>query len=156
MKTLFLIRHAEAQDLFGLPDSFRGLTKRGNAQANEIGTLYPPLPLYWIVSPAVRTYATAHILAAHQKQVPQIHLLPDLYMSNCNTYLDCLFTLPNEVDSAVLVGHNPSISELHYVLTKESLVFKKGCLAEIQFNSTDWVSLAQCMGNRISLKVPTV
>jgi phosphohistidine phosphatase SixA len=77
-------------------------------------------------------------------------------MSNCNTYLDCLFTLPNEVDSAVLVGHNPSISELHYVLTKESLVFKKGCLTEIQFNSTDWVSLAQCMGNRISLKVPTV
>lgn len=156
MKTLFLIRHAEAQDLFGLPDSFRGLTKRGSAQANEIGTLYSSLPQYWIVSPAVRTYATAHILAAHQKQAPQIHLLPALYMSNCNTYLDCLFTLPNDVNSVVIVGHNPSISELHYVLTKEAISFKKGCISEIQFDTTDWVSLAQYTGNRISLKVPTV
>jgi phosphohistidine phosphatase len=156
VKTLFLIRHAEAQDLFDLPDSFRGLTKRGSAQANEMGMLFNSLPTYWIVSPAVRTYATAHIFASHQKNKPQIHLLPTLYMSSGSAYLDCIFALPTEIDAAVLVGHNPSISELHYFLTKEAISFKKGCVAEIQFDATDWVSLAQCVGQHISLKVPTV
>jgi phosphohistidine phosphatase len=156
MKSIFIIRHAEAEDLQRLPDSFRGLTKRGSAQANEMGTHFTSLPPHWLVSPAVRTYSTAYILASHQTFAPQIHLLNELYMSSGDTYLNCLFALPNEINSVVIVGHNPSVSELFFTLTKQGIAFKKGCVAEIQSNTTDWVSLMQHPAACVSIKVPSV
>jgi phosphohistidine phosphatase len=156
MKSIFIIRHAEAEDLIGIPDSCRGLTKRGSKQAHEMGNVYNNLPPFWLVSNAVRTYATAMVLSQTQLVKPEIHLRPQLYMSNFEHYLNEIHALPETIDSVVIVGHNPSVSELFFELTREYTTFKKGAVAELKSASVCWNEISIHTCHCVSFKVPTV
>jgi phosphohistidine phosphatase len=146
MKTLYIIRHAEAEDLYGQPDSFRPLTERGNLQALALGNHLGQLPTNWIVSPAVRTYSTAHALSTTQSHKPVLHLEKRIYNAELSDLLEVIELLPNDWNDVVLIGHNPGVSNLSQFLTGMQHPFKKGAVVKIQLEITNWSEVAQACG----------
>jgi phosphohistidine phosphatase len=128
MKTLYIIRHAEAEDLFGQPDSFRPLTERGNLQALALGNHLGQLPTNWIVSPAI------------------LHLEKRIYNAELSDLLEVIELLPTEWNDVVLVGHNPGVSNLSQFLTGMQHPFKKGAVVKIELDITEWNQLIQGCG----------
>lgn len=154
MKSLYIIRHSDAVDGFDIPDSFRQLSKRGIEQSNAQGLRFPNLPELWYVSPALRTYATAHILAKHQKKAPSILLRPSLYNSQIENYLDVLVETADDVNEVAIIGHNPTVSELAFTLGKYNGIFKKGSVAKINFKISSWSELPASVGTLEFFETP--
>lgn len=146
MKTLYIIRHAEAEDLFGQPDSFRALTERGNIQALALGNYLGQLPSHWMVSPAVRTYSTAHALSTTQNTKPELHLDKKIYNAELSDLIEVLEFLPAEWNEVVLIGHNPGVSNLSQYLTGALHPFKKAATVKIQLNIETWDALSSGCG----------
>ena len=146
MKTLYIIRHAEAEDLFGQPDSFRPLTERGNLQALALGNELGQLPTNWMVSTAVRTYSTAHVLSTTQSKKPIFHLENKIYNAELSDLIEVLELLPNEWNDVVLIGHNPGVSNLSQFLSGEQHSFKKSAVVKIQLEINDWSEVVQGCG----------
>jgi phosphohistidine phosphatase len=118
MPLLFLLRHAKSSwKEEGLADHDRPLAPRGRRAAKAIGeylrehAIEPELVL---CSTATRAHATLDRLElAHG---PRIALEPELYAAGAATLLARLTTIPPDVRSAMLIGHNPGIHELTRVL----------------------------------------
>lgn len=116
-RTLLLCRHAETLDPYPLqPDFERALTPHGHQQALRTGQ--------WIrekfhkidallASPAQRARTTARILASRLYfDEEQISYNPDLYNARETQLLRCLAALPEQVNTVLLVAHNPGITRL--------------------------------------------
>lgn len=146
MKTLYIIRHAEAEDLYGQPDSFRPLTERGNLQALALGNHLGQLPTNWTVSPAVRTYSTAHVLSTTQNKKPLVHLEKKMYNAELSDLLEVIELLPNDWNEVVLIGHNPGVSYLSQYLTTVQHSFKKSAVVKIEIEIDAWSQLNQGCG----------
>jgi phosphohistidine phosphatase len=79
-----------------------------------------PAPGLLLVSPAVRTQQTAELLQVHA--FPGVPVLTErpLYQATLAQLLDCLRDLDDAIDSVVLIGHNPGLSELCTHLSTDS------------------------------------
>ncbi|GLW23727.1 phosphoglycerate mutase [Microbispora amethystogenes] len=114
VRTLVVVRHAQAGHAPGLPDSERPLTPRGERDARaageEIRRLAPALVL---CSPSVRTRRTAELLAPG---VPA-EIERGIYEAYPDDLFDVLRRTDAEIASLVLVGHNPGVHELVTALT---------------------------------------
>ena len=150
MKTLYLLRHAKADNT--LPDLERDLTSRGRRQAQEIGRwmaekgIRPDLILS---SPAKRAKETAHLCSKQAGYQGKIHLEDDLYEADMDKYLDIIADLKNKYDSVLIVGHNPHISAAVTILTGEHLNMSTGMLACIEIRDDKWNSVKNA---KVSLK----
>ncbi len=116
MKTLFLVRHAKSSwsnpDLkdFERPLSSRGvadvpvMAARLRERHSAIGCI--------ISSPAVRAKTTAKLLAENiDYPVGDVGSNPELYFAGSGMFLKAASLLDEVHDSAMLVGHNPAITE---------------------------------------------
>jgi phosphohistidine phosphatase len=117
MKTLYLVRHAKSSwKNPDIPDYERPLLEKGKKRtkkiidylhANEIHTKYV------ISSPAVRAYETAiYIANALNYPVEKIQLAPKLYYGGIDHILEIISRVSNNYNSLMMVGHNPSITNL--------------------------------------------
>jgi len=116
MKTLYLLRHAKSsRDNPDLKDFERPLADRGindlpvmaerfNARNGRVGCI--------ICSPAVRTKTTAKMFA---KLIgfssDDVGSNPELYFAGSTMFLKAASLLDAECDAAMLVGHNPAITD---------------------------------------------
>ncbi len=122
MKQLILIRHAKAEDAqrSQKPDRERALTECGSSDARLMAQwLAERIPHVdaIVTSPARRTLETAHMVASAWRPVPPpIIEEPALYMPSLEEMLAVVKTLDSQWKRVVLVGHNPSISELRDAL----------------------------------------
>lgn len=111
---LILWRHAEAEDGGpGMPDAKRRLTARGEKQAHDMAKwLKPRLPkkMKLLVSPAVRTQQTAHVLALPFEIEPKIAVGADA------ADLIAAAQWPDHAGAVVLVGHQPALGRLAALL----------------------------------------
>ena len=133
MGKIFLIRHGESGPSSTWGGDFqRSLTDRGkttllqlaDALKNEVKA---PVKIH--CSSAKRTVETATILAKHLNG--SIHKVADLYNGEVVAYLDLLRTL--EINSQILVvGHNPTITEVHERLTGTLCLFEPGTCAILE------------------------
>ena len=120
MKKLILIRHAKSSwKIAELEDSWRPLSSRGYRQ---LASLTPHIPHsgLWLVSPAVRTYATAHVLR-RLAGLPMggIWLDDRLYESSGHKLMALLHGLDDVDDDVTLIGHSPGLDELAQLLCQE-------------------------------------
>ncbi|MGL5889538.1 MAG: SixA phosphatase family protein, partial [Bacteroidia bacterium] len=144
MKTLWLIRHAKSSwQLNTLTDFERPLNERGYRDAYEM----PPRvltgiakPTHILVSPAVRTYTTAVIVARHLRiSSAQFTLCPQLYESGVSDYLAVLRGIDNVHSDVMLFGHNPVITELCNKLSGSSIDNIPTCgIVRLELPATDW------------------
>ena len=124
-RTLWLLRHAKtvADPPDGGSDFDRILAPRGRRDATALSHLFGtdgrglglgevPLPQIALVSPAARAVATADLALAELAAPPARHLVPDFYSAGPEEVLDHLRTLPDDVTSVMVVGHNPTFEAL--------------------------------------------
>jgi phosphohistidine phosphatase len=117
MKQITLIRHAKSSwKIADLEDSWRPLNPHGYRQLQEVGQ-YVPTGGLWLVSPAVRTYATAHVLR-RLAGLPMAGLQLDerLYESSGDKLLTLLQGQDDKDDQLVLIAHSPGLDELAALL----------------------------------------
>jgi len=115
-KTLYLLRHGES-DLTGGPraDFDRCLNKCGQRDAQKMGAhlakkgMRPALVLCSTARRAVETWEQLRVGLG--PDVP-VHFLKTLYLASPSQILACLRRLPANVDSALVIGHNPGFTHL--------------------------------------------
>lgn len=124
MKYLLLLRHGKAETYsFDKEDFERNLSTRGVNNCEQIAQVVKRnniLPEYIIASPANRTLQTAQIFAEElhydsSKIVSYDFLYDHLGVSD---FLELLKTIPDEVKTAMIVGHNPWITSLSSSMSK--------------------------------------
>jgi len=87
----------------------------------------PPVKIH--CSSAKRTVETATILA--RRLSGSVHPVADLYNSEPFIYMDLLQNLENE-RQVMIVGHNPTITEVHQRLTGTLCLFEPGTCAILE------------------------
>lgn len=120
MATLYLLRHAKAEKPVKhawdpADDKSRPLTASGMADAAAVGRWFRSrgvIPGVAVVSPALRAMTTWSIAAAQMDAATPVRVEEVLYEARVADLLRIIRALPAEFTSAIIVGHNPSLSDL--------------------------------------------
>jgi phosphohistidine phosphatase len=134
---LWLLRHGEAVPHESKPDAERELTPRGERQAIAAGRGLAKLGLEFhacYTSPKVRARDTARLAC----EALNIEPIEEESLSNGFDRDDALELLMRHgADARVLiVGHEPSFSQVVYDLTGGRIDFKKGGVAAVRAERT--------------------
>lgn len=118
-RTLVIVRHAKSAWPAGVPDRERPLAPRGQADAPVMGTwiaknVGPVGPV--VLSPAVRVDQTWSLLGARLDH-GDVAVDPRVYQAWGSHLLDVVRELPDEAEVALIVGHEPGVSELALTLS---------------------------------------
>ncbi len=143
---LVLVRHADAEPDMGGPlgDPGRALTMLGREQARDAArelaaSLSPAVPQIW-TSPLVRAVQTAEILAQLWPAAP-VAVADALATGRpIQALLELVSDLP-AIDAALLVGHDPTLSELAATLVglpALPLAFEKGAALALRWENERW------------------
>lgn len=139
MGTLVLVRHAKAESPPGVPDVDRSLSRRGVADARAGGNwLRETIGDLGVVlcSPARRAVQTAaELLTAYGAAAPPVHYRRGVYEASVSDLLDVIAEPEPSDKPVVLVGHNPSVSELASVLTREAVHLRTCGIAVVELHS---------------------
>jgi phosphohistidine phosphatase len=116
MKRLYLLRHAKSSwDDPTLADHDRPLAPRGRRAAKVMAEhlrregIAPELVL---CSPSRRTRQTLKRLAPGLGKNADVLIEPELYAASAAALLEVLHEVPGELESVMLIGHNPGIQDL--------------------------------------------
>jgi len=121
-RTLYLMRHAKSSWKEPLPDHERPLNKRGRRAAKAIGKALARqgiCPDLILSSTALRAYDTAGRVAKRLDPPPQIISDDELYEADESGILSTLFVRGEEAEKVLLIGHNPTLSDLAVRLSKD-------------------------------------
>ena len=133
-RTLILLRHAKSDWSGDEDDIARPLARRGRRQAPGAGrwlaTNIDSIDLA-VVSPASRARSTWDLVSAELTIPPRTRVDDRVYAASDHELLTVLRELPNDVETVVLVGHNPGIEELASRLTGEWTTMPTSALAVI-------------------------
>ena len=113
-RRLMLLRHAKS-DWPDVSDHARPLAKRGRHDAPAVGRWLAEhgyLPDVVVCSTARRTRQTWELIAPALGGSPSVTFEPRAYDASALTLLYLAQELPSQYRSALLIGHNPAISEL--------------------------------------------
>lgn len=148
MKKLFLLRHGEAG--FGEDTDFnRSLTSRGKSSVlNVAKTLRKTQESidFMFCSSAKRTLETAEIFES-QIKIAERKNSDRIYSGDLADLIALLETLSDEVNSCLIVGHNPTISLLLSLLSESNyLNMHPGNLGIISFEFDSWKLISRGSG----------
>lgn len=133
-RTLILLRHAKSDWSGDEVDMARPLADRGRRQAPDsgrwlnanIGSIALAL-----VSPAERARTTWDLVSAQIDQPPRSRLDDRLYAASVDDLLAVVHGLSDDLDTVVLVGHNPGIADLVSRLTGQDVRMPTSAVAVI-------------------------
>jgi len=138
-RTLILLRHAKS-DWSGMEsDLHRPLAARGRRQAPEAGRWLDAnidhIDLA-VVSPAARARQTWDLVAAQLRTQPPTTIDDRVYGASERELLSVVRELPQELDTVVLVGHNPGLEDLASALTGDTTEMPTSSLAVVTWPGT--------------------
>lgn len=146
MKTLYVLRHGQAvPEGEAASDRERALTARGQSEAQRSAehlrecTSPPSLILS---SSATRARQTAELCRTALPGPPPLVALDSLYLAEPSAYLAALATRAEPHAAALVVGHNPGLEALIYVLTDRSEHLATASLVEIALPMAAWGELS--------------
>ena len=150
MKTLFLLRHAKSSwKEAELSDFDRPLNERGRRAAPFVGRLVKErgfVPDLIVSSPAKRARKTAK-LAKEAGEFDTPLIFDDrIYEASPNTLLYVAAETDDDIDSLMLVGHNPGMEGLIRVLTRQTEAMPTAALAIIDLDIDRWKDLSSGLG----------
>ena len=162
---LWLLRHAKSSwEDTGLADEDRPLAPRGHQAADRMRDYLAAEgiePQLVLCSAAVRARETlARVLPGLGSEL-QVLIEPDLYTFDAEVLLHRLSRAPGDVDSVMLVGHNPAIEELAVRIADRgdrlhdlSEKYPTAGLAEITFPAETWNTIGDRPGALTRFVVP--
>ncbi len=151
MKTLYLIKHAKSDwSVPGESDMERGLTKKGLKSIKTISSylsISGNQPDVILSSCSLRAQETTNILAENIKFTGPKYYLQDLYSSSPELIKEIIMAQDDKLSKMFIVGHNPQISELVFMLTDEHIgkMPSLGVIA-IDFDIETWSELEEKKG----------
>jgi len=147
MKTIYLIRHAEAAaKQNGCSDYQRPLTAMGVVQADKLGTYLNSAAVRFdriVSSHAARALQTARGIAK-MTDFPEAKILIEqsIYAGNLDSYLNIIFSQPDEISHLAFVGHNPHITGLaNYLMKEEKFFLTPAAMAAFKFSTDKWTDI---------------
>jgi len=152
MKTLYLVRHAKSSWKYPNLDDFeRPLNKRGRKSAPFMGTILKKLkaaPDVILSSPANRAAITARIIADKiGYPLGKIHYSESIYEFSANALIDVIGHLGDDVNKAMLVGHNPALTDLaNYIGDKPISNIPTSGVFCADLNITSWAKISDHCG----------
>jgi len=144
MKTLYLVRHAKASwEEPGVSDADRPLIPKGVKKTQMIVEflLKRETSVDLIISsPAVRAYETAKIVAAGLNYpLNKIRIDRKIYDGYYDRILDIIYGTPNETNSLMIFGHNPTITNLANLFLHPGIEsMPTSCIVCLSFNTDKW------------------
>ncbi len=90
-------------------------------------------------SPAIRAQRTAEILRDKMKSGTKISYMEELYLSSADTMKNLLLHQQNDLQTIMMIGHNPGISDFAGRLTGgEILKIPKGAVLALHLPIENW------------------
>lgn len=159
MKTILLFRHTKSDwDAEYTDDSERPLNKRGRKAANRMGVFLrdaEELPEIIFTSPAVRARTTAELAAEAGGWPAPIRTADFLYEGGPERMLNGIAGQADEVGRLMLVGHEPTCSQVIARLTGGAAVkFPTGAMARIDLDVYRWREARDGVGTLVWLVTP--
>jgi len=150
-RQLFLLRHAKSShDDPSLADHDRPLASRGErAAAAMAGAMRERelAPTLVLCSSAVRARQTLDAVVPALAPAPDVRIESELYEASARGLMERLRRIADEVPSAMLIGHNPSIERLALDLAANGPAlgdlarkYPTGALAVLGFDAS-WAEL---------------
>jgi len=144
MKTLYLVRHAKASwEEPGVSDVDRPLIPKGVNRTKLVvdfllkrGTAIDLM----VSSPAVRALETAKIVATGLNYpLNKIKTDRKIYDGYYDRILDIIYGTPNDLDSLMIFGHNPTITNLANLFLHPGIeAMPTSCIVCLSFNVDQW------------------
>ncbi len=120
MRFLYLLRHAKSSwSDPTLADRERPLAPRGRRDAGRVAAHLAAAgirPVLVLCSAAVRTRETLEALRPALGPAAEVRLEPGLYAASAGELLSRLQAVPADVDSVMVIGHNPGLHDLALAL----------------------------------------
>ncbi len=144
MKKLLILRHAKTQPDAPAGDHARELTERGHRNAAAMGDYIKTLagtPDAIITSDATRARQTAEIVATTVGFAGPLTVQPRIYDADVDTLLALVRSILDEVDTAIIIGHNPGFEELAEALAgnhDQGVRLPTSGLALLEFDVERW------------------
>jgi phosphohistidine phosphatase len=159
-KILYLVRHAKSswKDQ-SLGDRARPLNKRGRRNSPEMGRRMAAqghMPDIIISSPANRAYTTARNIA-QELGIGESEIVTDddLYFSGSGGMLGVLENVDDHHRRVMMVGHNPTMTDLLNTLAGTDVWNMVTCaVAIIGFDMDSWSDVRQTDGELIGYGYP--
>ncbi|KUL43150.1 SixA phosphatase family protein [Streptomyces regalis] len=154
LRRLVVLRHAKSAWPDGVADHERPLGPRGRRDAPVAGRMLAEtdcLPDLALCSTAVRARETWELAAAQWGTPPPVRHEPRLYAADVSDLLQVVHEAPPEVETLLLVGHNPGLEELVLALAGDGLddtldqvrtKFPTSAIAVLAWHGTTWRALA--------------
>ena len=154
MKTLHLLRHAKSDWSHpGQDDHDRTLNQRGKRARNLVAKHVAGWNVDLVVCSTARR--------ARETAEPVIEALgcavrydAALYAATAERLLTVVCALPDEHDSVLLVGHNPSMEELAEMLSGESVEYPTAALGTLALGVEHWSDVAPGCGTVTAFTTP--
>ena len=160
MKRLLLVRHAKSSWKDAeMPDFERPLNKRGERDAPAMGARLASRkvrPDGLISSGALRAITTARALAeAMGYPADRIVVDDGVYGTDAGDLLALIRKVDNAWESVMVVGHNPTMTDLINALTDTIIDNMPTCgVAEIVFDGDDWAKIDVGAGRVVAFDCP--
>lgn len=168
MKTIILLRHAKsAWDDPDLPDHDRPLSERGREDAATLGRIWQGRqvsPELVVTSSARRTQQTLELVQNRLDAQPPVTVERELYLCGRRAWLERLRRLPAEVETVLVVGHNPDLHDLALYLVgsgdkdlRKSLARKFPTCASVtlRVETEDWRTIDHGVAQLVAFDTPS-
>ncbi|MCP3819096.1 histidine phosphatase family protein [Streptomyces sp. A3M-1-3] len=123
LRRLVALRHAKSDWPEGVPDHDRPLGPRGLRDAPAAGRRLVEadcLPDLVLCSTARRTRQTWELAAAELGSTPIARYDPRIYGADDQDLLDVVREVPTDIETLLLIGHNPGLQDLILMLVGQS------------------------------------
>lgn len=145
MKTLLIMRHGKSSWKHKeLEDHERPLSKRGLRDSRLMGEVIHEkelIPQVILVSSSVRTTQTAQILCESIGYQGEVTPLDSLYLAENDGYIAELKKLPDSIERAMVIGHNPGLEYLLQELSGQIAALSTSVIAFVSLSIDHWADL---------------
>lgn len=153
MKTLYLLRHAESAKEQNFNDIERSITNDGIREVTELAKKIADKEIHFdlvMCSPAKRTLQTCELLLKSINNNSEIKNTESLYEPTIDEFLKTISKIDENINSVLIVSHNPTISEVTNFLCNSSyhfISFSPANLAKIDLNLESWNNVQENCGS---------
>jgi phosphohistidine phosphatase len=149
-RKLIVLRHAKSAWPNNTPtDHARPLSKRGRSDAPRVGARLSALhwqPQWVIASDALRARQTWESMQGALGQGATVRFVRELYDAGAGAVWQVLTELPDDVHTAMVIGHNPGWEEVVEEFTGYDVQLTTCNAALLSIDAESWASAASQAG----------
>lgn len=158
MKVLLITRHAKAsREDINLSDFERPILPKGKQRTLQVCKHLKQLhlhPDFIITSSAKRTKETVQIIKEEFLLTEEkIQKNKKFYLADIDVWLDTIYMTDNDINTLMLVGHNPTVSDLvnYFSLRQTANDMPTSAVVYIKFDCDDWLNISAQNATQIEI-----